>query len=88
MREGWRVRGFRIVSEIPPASSLQVGEICRLVALRSAHMVALALSAILEHTGWTLSPRPLTIAFDGGMYEQFKSYRAMLRDCLKAELGE
>ncbi|KAG2452945.1 hypothetical protein HYH02_002282 [Chlamydomonas schloesseri] len=34
------------------------------------------------------APRPVTVAFDGGVYEGFYSYRHMLRAALREQLGE
>ncbi len=47
----------------------------------------MALCGLLEHTGWARDPSPITIAFDGGVYEQFPEYRRMLRSALKEQLG-
>jgi hexokinase len=64
-------------------------EVCRLVTLRSAKLVACALHSILDHKGWILDPvQRVTVAFDGGVYEQFAAYRAMLRMALVEMIGE
>ncbi|GAX74157.1 hypothetical protein CEUSTIGMA_g1606.t1 [Chlamydomonas eustigma] len=65
-----------------------VSQVCHLVAERSAQLIALALCAILRHTGWVQNPEgPLTVAFDGGMYEQFAAYRTMIRKAVDEFLG-
>ena len=61
-----------------------------LVAQRSATLVAMALCALLEHTGWAANepPAPISVAVDGGVYEQFAEYRRMLGAALTEQLGE
>ena len=62
-------------------------QICLLVAQRSAVLLACSLDALLTHTGWTAAPSSATIAFDGGVYDKFPEYRAMLGDALRGMLG-
>jgi hexokinase len=52
-------------------------------------LVACALHAILDHSGWTSleCPKRIVITFDGGVYDQFKLYRSMLRQSLDHQLG-
>ncbi len=50
-------------------------------------LIACALDALLTHTGWTASPSSATLAFDGGVYDKFPEYRAMLGDALRDMLG-
>ena len=61
-----------------------------MVAQRSATLVAMALCALLEHTGWAAKepPTPISVAFDGGVYEQFAEYRSMLGAALTEQLGK
>lgn len=66
---------------------MQVHEVCRLVAQRSAVLVAGALHAIMQHSSWTENPRHIVVTFDGGVYEQFAGYRAMLRKSMVGLLG-
>lgn len=64
-------------------------DVCTMVAQRSAELVAMALLAILEHTGWSREavPSRVTVAFDGGVYERFGAYRRMLDEALRRQLG-
>ncbi len=66
-------------------------QVCTLVARRSAQLTAMAVLAILRHSGWgsAASPaRPVTVAIDGGVYERFTAYRTMLSEEVAAQLGE
>lgn len=69
----------------------QVREVCEMVTLRSAKLVASALDALLTHTGWKAraaeQPEDVTIAFDGGVYEKFSVYRTMLDRAMRELLG-
>lgn len=65
-----------------------VQQVCTLVARRSALVVAVMLDAILTHTGWKDVPARTVVAFDGGVYDHFTRYRAMLREELEAVMGE
>lgn len=47
----------------------------------------MALSGLLEHTGWKSDPRPISVAFDGGVYVHFPQYRKMLGRALTEQLG-
>mmetsp|Transcript_20658 Transcript_20658/g.52433 ORF Transcript_20658/g.52433 Transcript_20658/m.52433 type:complete len:508 (-) Transcript_20658:442-1965(-) len=82
-----------IGADLAPYSSRRlVKEVCEIVALRSAQLTAMALSALLTHTGWAAAaaagaPAPTTIAFDGGVYEHFGAYRATLADWLRRLVG-
>jgi hypothetical protein len=55
--------------------------------MRSSMLVAMALSGLLEHTGWRAKPTPISVAFDGGVYVQFAQYRKMIDQALKEQLG-
>ncbi|GIL69534.1 hypothetical protein Vretimale_13553 [Volvox reticuliferus] len=93
----WGLRKTRrlLVSELgmhqpSTRAAAVVKEICTLVAKRSAQLTAMAVLAILRHNGWAESspPRPVTIAIDGGVYERFTAYRAMLSRAVSEQLGE
>ncbi len=72
--------------------------VCRMVTQRSAELTAMALIAILRHTGWGAGvkagaegagelPKKVTVAFDGGVYERFGLFRTMLYDALVRQVG-
>lgn len=61
--------------------------VCRLVAKRSAYLCATGLLAILEQQGFTASPHRVTVAIDGGMYDNYKGWRVMLVDAMRDLLG-
>lgn len=74
--------------------------VCRMVTQRSAELTAMAVIAILRHSGWGAGvkaglgeegagelPKKVTVAFDGGVYERFGLFRTMLQDALVRQVG-
>ncbi|MEW5305612.1 MAG: hypothetical protein WDW36_008143 [Sanguina aurantia] len=65
-----------------------VQQVCRLVARRSATLVAVAIDGILTHNGWHARPVRATIAVDGGVYKKFRRYREMLGEAFADLQGD
>jgi len=65
-----------------------VRDVCLIVAQRSAQLVACGIDSVLTHMEWRAQPRPVTIAIDGGVYDKFLTYRDLLHQALRQQLGE
>ncbi|KXZ50618.1 hypothetical protein GPECTOR_15g301 [Gonium pectorale] len=71
------------------ARELGVHRPSRRAAEVAQELTAMALLAVLRHNGWASAspPRPVTIAFDGAVYERFAAYRSMLTEAVSEQLG-
>lgn len=66
-----------------------VRRVCHLVALRSARLLAVAISSLLIQAGraGAGSAQDTAVAVDGGVYEHWAAYRRYVRDGLAEALG-
>ncbi len=55
--------------------SLQVQELCRLVSIRGARVIAASLSAVIKHMGRDKEGIRTVIAVDGGVFEAYTQHR-------------
>eukprot|EP01023_Acetabularia_acetabulum_P069130 TRINITY_DN9939_c0_g1_i4.p1 TRINITY_DN9939_c0_g1~~TRINITY_DN9939_c0_g1_i4.p1 ORF type:complete len:128 (-),score=19.47 TRINITY_DN9939_c0_g1_i4:236-619(-) len=68
-----------------------VKRVCHMVALRSAKLVAMAISALFVQMGLSyqdgIQNLRTVVAVDGGMYEKYEKYQRMLKDALYLFFG-
>lgn len=78
---------IHITPEAEPGGGLQVQQACRLVAQRSARLLAMAVAGLLEQTGRADPVLHTMISVDGGVFEHYLAYRQYLRTALSWMIG-
>lgn len=62
---------------------VNVKYICKVICRRSAHLIAAAISTIVNR----MAVSPLTIAFDGSFYRKHPKYKEILREKIKGMIN-
>lgn len=84
----WVLEGRASGLPHPSHVVVQIQHACNLVAQRSARLLAVAVTAILEQTERATPVKSTTCSVDGGVFEHYLKYRKYLSSALGWMVGD